>query len=162
MAKLVISKGLHGVNKLHVLHPIEPPVGLVVFFPGDRIENSGLNPYIQRLQEPIEIVEIVAQKFPAHISVLITPSRVEACSSCYDHFFSRLTLTGEPLGYDGFKFKASEQLESLLKFAIPDLDFRHMPVLTVLGFSKGGVVLNQASSTDSISSFISATNYTQI
>lgn len=67
------------------------------------------------------------------------PSRYEASFSCYDHFLNKLTLSGEPLGYLGAGLRAARQLASLLRGASWDTT---LPCHLV-GFSKGGVVLNQ-------------------
>lgn len=69
------------------------------------------------------------------------PSRYEACFACYDHFLAKVTRSGEPLGYHGGTFRATQQLSSLLCSAGWDAG---LPC-HVVGFSKGGVVLNQAS-----------------
>lgn len=140
--KLVIAKGPHGVDKAHVLHSASPVHGLVAYFPGDRIERFGVDPEIQRLQDPWEVANLLAGKFPNHTVVLVTP-RLEACCSCYDHFLGTMTLTGEPLEYRGSSFKASEQLSSLLEHAAGVCPGAPFPPCHVVGHSKGGVVLNQ-------------------
>lgn len=148
--KLVISKGIHGVNKLYVSRLPIQSLGTVVFFPGDRIEQYGLDADIYSLQEPGTIVSILSEKFPGFDVVVVSPARVEAGFVAYEHFLNKLTLTGEPLGYYGRSFKASEQLQSLLSNA-NILENRSLlgnnstpwPPMYIIGFSKGGVVLNQ-------------------
>ena len=147
MAKLVVTKGFHGVNKLHVARVPEgaAPRGILVYFGGDRIEQFGADPEITRLQDPMEVCSIMARKFPGCDVVLVTPSRVEAGCVAYEHFFCKLTLTGEPLGYHGSSYKASDQLYSLLLAAGVVGGGSPFPPVTVVGFSKGGVLLNQVS-----------------
>lgn len=72
----------------------------------------------------------------------IEPSRREAGSACYDHFLTSTTRTGEPLGYDRSSCKALEQVVSLAVQGAGWTPAR-FPVVTLAGFSKGGVVLNQ-------------------
>jgi hypothetical protein len=164
MATVVIAKGSHGVNKLHVLLPARHcgnddhpfPSGVAVLFPGDRIEAFGVDPEIMRLQEPADQAMVLAAKFPRDWAIAVVhPSRMEAGCSCYDHFFEKLTLTGEPLGYRAGTFKASQQLQSLLVAAglYPTGSSNEtrsgnggsgvVPQCAIIGFSKGGIVLNQ-------------------
>jgi hypothetical protein len=147
MPELRVCAGVHGVNKLHVVpprSPPDPPAGVVVFFLGDRIESFGVDPAVTRLQDPSLVAQLLAGKFPGLAVAVVTPSRSEAGCACYDHFFPKLTLTGEPLGYQGRTFKASEQLQSLLQAArLAPPPPQPCPPVTLIGFSKGGVVLNQ-------------------
>lgn len=140
---LKIVRGTYGVNKLFVL--LRAPCShLVVYFVGDQIQEFGVDPAILRLQTPQEILNILSAKFgPQSTVAVIAPSRVEGCFVCYDHFFDKLTLTGEPLGY-GRSWRASEQLYSLLRDAelITASSSTQLPI-DVVGFSKGAVVVNQ-------------------
>ena len=135
--------------------------GIAIFFGGDRVEMYGLDEDINALQDPSTQARIIASRFPSDwTTVVVSPSRTEAGSACYDHFFEKLTLTGEPLGYGVGTFKASAQICSLLMeanlltqcrsegvdgssietWSDPSSTF---PPCVVLGFSKGAVVLNQ-------------------
>ena len=154
MAAMVIAEGAHGVNKLHVARsPARSPAdrgggGLVVAFPGDRIDSAAVPPEVVRLQDPRLLAGLLARKFPGRSVAVVTPSRLEAGCACFDHFLEKLTLTGEPLGYHGAGFKASQQLVSLLRAAqlwpaADDADAAPPPAVAVVGFSKGGIVLNQ-------------------
>lgn len=146
MARLIVAQGQHGVNKLHV--PAGRDAGasaLVVFFIGDRIESVGCDPDVLALQEPATLLtQVLCAKFPGCTVAVVTPSRFEACCAAYDHFLVSCTLTGEPLGYPGASFKASSQLLSLLHHAglLPSPP-APLPSIHLVGFSKGGVVLNQ-------------------
>ena len=111
---------------------------------------AGLDPAAVRLQSPPDLAQLLAQRWPGHSVFLVQPSRHEAGAACYDHFLRAWTLTGEPLGYGGPGFKASEQLWSLLAAAGEDggtnggsAAASALPDVHAVGFSKGGVVLNQ-------------------
>lgn len=160
-----IVKGVHGVNKLCILNSQTKiqhtgvkghcmPDGIAVLFQGDRIEAYGVDAEVMRLQEPDVQARCIASRFPnTWATVVISPSRTEAGAACFDHFFEKLTLTGEPLGYKPGMFKASSQLCSLLMNSgllvsdsvSDDLasNARKFPPCVVIGFSKGGIVLNQ-------------------
>lgn len=71
----------------------------------------------------------------------MAPSRYEACFACFDHFLNRTTRSGEPLGYQGATFRATQQLSSLLEGA----GWHAALPCHLVAHSKGGVVLNQAS-----------------
>lgn len=143
MAALCIAKGAHGVNKLWILRSPNPSFcteRTLVFFAGDRVEAFGMDEEIHQLQDPAHICAILAAKAgPATTVVAVIPSHYEACCAVYHHFFEKLTLTGEPLGYSGRAYKASEQLHSLLEAA----GVAGAAAVDVVGFSKGGIVLNQ-------------------
>lgn len=142
MAPLFIAKGVHGVNKLHISRGTGSRI--IVFFLGDRVEHFGLDPEINKLQDPSNICDIFAAKAgPESTVVVVQPSHLEACCARYRHFFKALTLTGEPLGYKPQEYKASEQLQSLLENANvfnPAADSQHTDII---GFSKGGILVNQ-------------------
>ncbi|KAL3161050.1 hypothetical protein ABBQ38_009433 [Trebouxia sp. C0009 RCD-2024] len=70
------------------------------------------------------------------------PSRLEGSYACYDHFLEQVTRSGEPLGYPASQLKAISQITSLLKAGLP-ADSKSDITYHLVGFSKGGVVLNQ-------------------
>ncbi|GAB4821223.1 hypothetical protein N2152v2_008269 [Parachlorella kessleri] len=92
-------------------------------------------------KEPQRIAELLHAKFPAPHVYIVLPARYHGCFACYDQFLSKTTASGEPLGYQGTTYKATQQLAALLT-AAGGWDLR-LPCHLV-GFSKGGMVLNQA------------------
>lgn len=134
-----------------------PEIGrsIVLFFVGDYIQDSGAHPDVTRLQQPSSIIEALQQRFPGSDVLVIAPSRFEGGCACYDNFLDgKWDLMGEPMrrtgGYRGSNLKAARQLCSVVKSAFHQLDLsvfeqegKSWNPLYVVGFSKGGVVLNQ-------------------
>jgi hypothetical protein len=154
MTSLVIAKGCYGVNKLHVLKRARTGIApkLIVFFFGDQIQEAGVDPVVIQCQRPDHICNTLASKYGSEVDIaLVVPSRVEACCACYDHFFDKLTLTGEPVHGYGRSWKASNQLFSLLcdggllpgKDCDDDASSQQLPNIEIIGFSKGGVLVNE-------------------
>eukprot|EP00191_Tetraselmis_sp_GSL018_P022498 CAMPEP_0177627324 /NCGR_PEP_ID=MMETSP0419_2-20121207/31141_1 /TAXON_ID=582737 /ORGANISM="Tetraselmis sp., Strain GSL018" /LENGTH=124 /DNA_ID=CAMNT_0019128467 /DNA_START=319 /DNA_END=689 /DNA_ORIENTATION=+ len=100
----------------------------------------------------------MASKWPGAEILVVMPSRLEAGASCFDHFLTSTSLTGEPLEYAGQELKAIGQLWSLIgaagllgsewqEAAVAELGGQSQsaeaPEIILVGFSKGGVVLNQ-------------------
>lgn len=138
---LQVLKGSFGANKTYwVNRPSRK--GIILFFPGDQLEHALAPPEIRRLQDPKVQAQLMASKFAACSSVVVMPSRLEGSFACFDHFLNRVTRSGEPLGYQGASLKASSQIASLLQAGCPTGDNKEM-VYHLVGFSKGGVVLNQ-------------------
>ncbi|KAK9826567.1 hypothetical protein WJX74_003334 [Apatococcus lobatus] len=137
-AVLKVLQGAHGFNKACIVQHSHPKA-VAFFFPGDQITAAGTSPQVMHLQEPKVQVTLMADKFLDCTVMGILPSRMEAGSACYDHFLHKTTQTGEPLGYQGSSLKACAQLCSLRAAAgLPP----ELPTI-LIGFSKGGVVLNQ-------------------
>lgn len=140
---LQVLKGSFGANKTYwASRPGEK--GIIVFFPGDQLEDALAPPEIRRLQDPKVQAQLMATKFGGCSSVVVMPSRLEGSFACFDHFLNKVTRSGEPLGYQGSSLKASSQIVSLLQAGCPTGDSKEL-VYHLVGFSKGGVVLNQAS-----------------
>ncbi|KAG7671038.1 hypothetical protein Ndes2526B_g01192 [Nannochloris sp. 'desiccata'] len=164
MASVIVKKGVHGANALCTL--TRSAEHLVIFFVGDRITELSISTEIVQLQDPVNICNILAKKY-GEISqkstiVVISPTRFQASTAAvYETFLPELTPTGEPLRYNGPCFRASDQLLSLLEqdtmFRLLDLTPKAatatqaaataitttLPAIDVIGFSKGGIVLNQ-------------------
>jgi hypothetical protein len=166
MASLVVSKGVHGISTLHIFK--NSADHLVIFFKGDPIAEGAASHEIAHLQDPVNICSILHRKYEENSQkstiVVISPTTATTgtgTAAVYDTFFPKLTSTGEPLGYNGHSFKASEQLTSLLQqhqlFEVPKTvaelatateaattwTASALPTVDVIGFSKGGVVVNQ-------------------
>ncbi|KAK9817136.1 hypothetical protein WJX72_010060 [[Myrmecia] bisecta] len=141
-AELKILQGVHGHDKAYHL-PCTNAKAVVVFYPGDQLQDRSLPAEVLRLQDPHNQARIMAKKFPGATIYVVMPSRLEAGCACFDHFLNKTTQTGEPLGYQGSSFKACSQLWSLLKHAGSWKEGANQPIIHLVGFSKGGVVLNQ-------------------
>lgn len=101
-------------------------------------------------QDPKNVCAILAERFPGHHILAVAANRIEAGFACYDHWLTGTNVEGDPSAYVGASFRASSHLASLLvqlgASALKGLfPAPNSPVTLVLaGFSKGGVVLNQA------------------
>jgi len=161
-ATLRVLLGLQGANKVWHLRASadddsKPARGCVLFFVGDQLEGRGISDEVLVAQEPKTQAAAMAAKWPSWDVLVVMPSRLEAGCSCFDHFLNATTRTGEPLGYQGRLLKASGQLWSLMgqagclgegwrEAAVGDAQHPStlpFPPMAVVGFSKGGVVLNQ-------------------
>jgi hypothetical protein len=141
-------------------HSSDVARGIVLFFIGDYIQQAGSHPDVTRLQQPSSIIEALQKRFPGSDILVIAPSRYEGGCACYDNFLDgKWDLMGEPMrktgGYQGTSLKAVRQLYSIVRNAYDQLDLsvsaetvehESKPLwrpVYVVGFSKGGVVLNQ-------------------
>lgn len=134
------------------------PTANAIFFNGDKVEGTG-NPVIERLSDIQNITDILVSKFGASINAwVIEASTFNGPFAVYNEFIQSLNQWGEPQSYRHNGFSASTSVVSLLwnfleersKNIIhkePELSVEHasncLPKTFVLGFSKGGVVLNQ-------------------
>ncbi|DBA84983.1 TPA: hypothetical protein ACH3X2_005722 [Trebouxia sp. C0005] len=131
---LQVLKGSFGANKTYwVSRPSRK--GIILFFPGDQLEDALAPPEIRRLQDPKVQAQLMASKFGGCSSVVVMPSRLEGSFACFDHFLNRITRSGEPLSYRGALLKASSQIASLLQAGCPTDDNKEM-VYHLVGFSK--------------------------
>ncbi|KAK7340468.1 hypothetical protein VNO77_21171 [Canavalia gladiata] len=137
------------------------PVANAIFFCGDRVEGSG-NPVIERLSDLQKLSEIVVSKFGSFINAWVIEASVfNGPFAVYKDFIPSLNQYGEPRSYRPIGFPASTSTVSLLSNCLeevkkvvlgrevdthpgctPSSSF-NQPKTFVLGFSKGGVVLNQ-------------------
>lgn len=137
------------------------PSGNAIFFSGDRVEGMG-NPVIERLTDPQKIAEILVSKFGGSINAFVVEAPIfNGPFAVYEDFIPSVNEYGEPKSYDATGFPASTSLVLLLsKFLVeaknvilgkqkePYLNeatssFPCKPQTALLGFSKGGTVLNQ-------------------
>jgi len=158
-ASLRVLLGLQGANKVWHYRGSDAtaPRRSVIFFVGDQLEGRDVSAEVHAAQEPRVQAAAMASKWPGWDVLVVMPSRLEAGCSCFDHFLTKTTRTGEPLGYQGHTLKAAGQLWSLLGAAgCLAEDWREQaswqggnrapptfPEIILVGFSKGGVVLNQ-------------------
>ncbi|KAI8111702.1 hypothetical protein M9435_004201 [Picochlorum sp. BPE23] len=155
-----------GVNKLFIfkrhtprVDPSQANTNIVVYFVGDDVGHfHGCHPDIIRLgTDDAYIAEhVLAKAFPtAKTIVIIHPCRYEAGFACYDNFIEYDTwdVAGDHIKYHGKGLRSSTQrhwvytsrtnkacrhLYGLVKGYI-DKDI----LWTLVGFSKGGMVVNQ-------------------
>ena len=125
---------------------------VLVFFPGDisasqeeMMSDSDLSLWQDWSTE--SIATMLAARFPELHIILIRPSRQHDGYSCFDHFLET-NATGDPFNgnYQASSCTAAEHLLLLLQDISATFGhdrFSLCQSLHVLGFSKGGTVLNQ-------------------
>ncbi|KAL7120974.1 hypothetical protein ACP275_02G155200 [Erythranthe tilingii] len=154
--RVAASLGLSSPKNLAV------PFGNAIFFTGDRVEGTG-NPVIERLSDPQTIAEILVSKFGGSVNAFVVEaSEFNGSFAVYKDFIPTVNEYGEPKSYDATGFPAStslvllltrflaeakniilgKQKEAYLYEASPSA-FSCKPKTALLGFSKGGTVLNQ-------------------
>ncbi|CAK9169097.1 unnamed protein product [Ilex paraguariensis] len=139
---------------------IEPSAN-AIFFNGDRVGFTG-NPVIERLSDLQKIAEIMVSKIGGSINVwVIESSTFNGPFAVYKDFIPSVNESGEPKSYKPTGFPASTSTVSLLSNCLKQA--KHVisggrkepnrsevsasskctPNTLILGFSKGGTVLNQ-------------------
>ncbi|KAH9619368.1 hypothetical protein KSS87_011669 [Heliosperma pusillum] len=131
------------------------PKANAIFFNGDRVEGTG-NPVIDKLSDLQNIVEVLNSKFGAPVNTwAIEASTFNGSFAVYKEFIHSLSKWGEPQSYKPTGFPASTSIVSLLSNFCSQADLSvspaehqsssssSLPQTVLLGFSKGGVVLNQ-------------------
>lgn len=154
--RVAASLGLSSSSK-----KLAVPSGNAIFFSGDRVEGMG-NPVIERLSDPQKIAEILVSKFGGSINAFVVEAPIfNGPFAVYKDFIPSINEYGEPTSYDATGFPASTSLVLLLSKFLAEaktviLGKQKEPYLTeapsslpckpqtaLLGFSKGGTVLNQ-------------------
>lgn len=137
------------------------PSANVIFFNGDRVEGTG-NPAIERLSDPQKIAEILLSKFGGFVNAwVIEASTFNGPFAVYKDFIPFINSWGDPKSYNPNGFPASVSTVTLLSHCLQEVRSKiagrpeeqheaeisascsHIPKSIVLGFSKGGTVLNQ-------------------
>ncbi|CAI9101261.1 OLC1v1038543C1 [Oldenlandia corymbosa var. corymbosa] len=137
------------------------PSANAIFFNGDHVEGTG-DPVIERLSDLQNIAEILVSKFGSTVNAWVVDAPIfNGPFAVYKDFVPSINLNGEPKGYDATGFPASSSIVSLLANSLreannailpgqegpsqaePSTSLLHEPKTLLLGFSKGGVVLNQ-------------------
>ncbi|CAO2835259.1 unnamed protein product [Amaranthus hypochondriacus] len=134
------------------------PTANAILFIGDRVEGTG-NPVIERVSNIQNIAEILVSKFGASVNAwVIEASTFNGPFALYNEFIQSLNQWGEPQCYNYNGFPASTSVVTLLSNFLKErekhitreegqLSTQHasscIPRTIILGFSKGGVVLNQ-------------------
>ncbi|KAK7256412.1 hypothetical protein RIF29_29858 [Crotalaria pallida] len=137
------------------------PSANAIFFCGDRVEGTG-NPVIERLSNLQKLSEILVSKFGSFINTWVIEASVyNGPFAVFKDFIPSVNQYGEPRSYHPIGFPASTSAVSLLLNCLeevkkvisgrqieahtgstPSSRFSH-PKTFILGFSKGGTVLNQ-------------------
>ncbi|XP_074264158.1 uncharacterized protein LOC141586744 [Silene latifolia] len=131
------------------------PKANAIFFNGDRVEGTG-NPVIDKLSDLQNIVEVLNSKFGDSVNTwAIEASTFNGPFAVYKEFIHSLNKWGEPQSYKPGGFPASTSIVSLMSNFCSEADLSvnleehqssassSLPQTVILGFSKGGVVLNQ-------------------
>lgn len=137
------------------------PSANVIFFNGDRVEGTG-NPVIEMLSDPQKIAEIQLSKFGGSVNAwVIEASTFNGPFAVYRDFIPSINSWGDPNSYNSEGFPASRSTVTLLLHCLREArtiiaggqeeqhqakistSCSHLPKTILLGFSKGGTVLNQ-------------------
>lgn len=156
------------------------PCANAIFFNGDRVEGTG-DPVIERLSDPLKIAEILVSKLGSSVNAwVIEPSTFKGSFAVYKDFIPSVNQWGEPQCYNPNRFPASTSIVSLLSNCLKEAkniisgvpeelyedevsasNLRH-PKTILLGFSKGGTVLNQLVSELGLLEFKTTENPSQV
>ncbi|KAK6918649.1 LOW QUALITY PROTEIN: Mitochondrial protein C2orf69 [Dillenia turbinata] len=135
------------------------PSANVIFFNGDRVEGTG-NPVVERLSDVERVAKVLVSKFGDSVNTwVIGASTYHGPFAVYKDFIPSVNGWGDPKSYSPMGFPASTTTVSLLssflgeaKNVIPGLHEETarsgtsvlcQPKAYILGFSKGGTVINQ-------------------
>lgn len=148
-----------------------------IFFSGDRVQGTG-NPVIEKLSDLKTITDILVSKLGDSINAwVIEASTFNGPFAVYKDFIPSVNQRGEPKSYDAAGFSASTSIALLLsnclkeaknliseKLEKPYQDAQCLcqPRTILLGFSKGGTVLNQLMTELAFSEFKSIRTPTQV
>ncbi|XP_010275427.1 PREDICTED: uncharacterized protein LOC104610489 isoform X2 [Nelumbo nucifera] len=132
------------------------PSAHAIFFNGDRVEGTG-NPVIERLSDLQNLTDILVSKLGASVNAWVIESSIfNGPFAVYKDFIPSVNYRGEPKTYSPHGFPASTSIVLLLSKCLeeaqnvipgghqkPSSSCPRVPKTVVLGFSKGGAVLNQ-------------------
>lgn len=132
-----------------------------IFFSGDRVQGTG-NPVIEKLSNLQTIAETLVSKLGDSTNAwVIEASTFRGPFAVYKDFVPSVDRLGEPQSYDATGFPASKSVVLLLSNCLKEVKiliseklgkpyqdgvcapYLHQPRTILLGFSKGGMVLNQ-------------------
>lgn len=132
-----------------------------IFFSGDRVQGTG-NPVIEKLSNLQTIAETLVSKLGDTTNAwVIEASTFKGPFAVYKDFVPSVDRLGEPQSYDATGFPASKSVALLLSNCLKQVKILiseklgkpyqdgvyapclHQPRTILLGFSKGGMVLNQ-------------------
>ncbi|KAJ0259205.1 Uncharacterized protein HA466_0055910 [Hirschfeldia incana] len=137
----------------------EVPSANAIFFHGDRVRDTG-NHVIERLYDLEKVAEVVVSKFGNSVNAWVVEASVfNGPFAVYKDFVPSVNRNGQPTSsYSPVDFPASSSIVSLLSTFLQEAEslvlkegkdvclmnsLAHCPRTILLGFSKGGVVMNQ-------------------
>ncbi|WZY91078.1 hypothetical protein YC2023_047813 [Brassica napus] len=137
----------------------EVPSANAVFFHGDRVRDTG-NTVIERLYDLRKVAEVIVSKFGNSVNAWVVEASVfNGPFAVYKDFVPLVNRYGEPTAsYSPIGFPASSSIVYLLSSFLQEAESRVLkegkdvywrssladsPRTILLGFSKGGVVMNQ-------------------
>ncbi|KAI3439726.1 uncharacterized protein J3R85_004362 [Psidium guajava] len=136
------------------------PSANAVFFNGDRVEGTG-NPVVERLSDLQTVAGVLVSKFGGSVNAwVVEASTFNGPFAVFKEFIPSANKYGEPRSYGHVGFPASSSIVSLLSNCLEEAKNvlsrkynpfstsllapqGHPPKTVILGFSKGGTVLNQ-------------------
>ncbi|CAN7063350.1 unnamed protein product [Brassica rapa subsp. trilocularis] len=133
------------------------PSANAVFFHGDRVRDTG-NTVIERLYDLRKVAEVIVSKFGNSVNAWVVEASVfNGPFAVYKDFVPTVNRYGEPTtSYSPVGLPASSSIVSLLSSFLQESlvlkegkdvclrsSLAHCPRTILLGFSKGGVVMNQ-------------------
>lgn len=137
------------------------PSANAIFFNGDRVQGTG-NSVIERLSNIEQIAEILVSKFGGSVNAwVVEASTFNGPFAVYKDFIPSVNQWGDPKSYSPSGFPASTSTVSLLSNCLEEAkkaisgrqkepcplglsaSCSYQPKTFILGFSKGGTVLNQ-------------------
>ncbi|AEC10475.1 Uncharacterized protein family UPF0565 [Arabidopsis suecica] len=133
------------------------PSANAIFFHGDKVQDTG-NHVIERLYDLQKVAEIIVSKFGNSVNAWVVEASVfNGPFAIYKDFVPSVNHMGAPKSYSPVGFPASSSIVSLLSSCLHEVlkegtdvclidqiaSVHHCPKTIVLGFSKGGVVMNQ-------------------
>ncbi|CAN0921851.1 Mitochondrial protein C2orf69 homolog [Linum grandiflorum] len=131
-----------------------------ILFHGDRVAGTG-SPVIEKLSDPQTIADILVSKFGDSVNAWVIEASVyNGPFAIYRDFIPTVNRWGEPKCYDPSGFPASTSIVSLLSTCYNEVrkaisvtksqpsepmafPSSNTPATYILGFSKGGTVINQ-------------------
>ncbi|KAJ8468024.1 hypothetical protein OPV22_030576 [Ensete ventricosum] len=147
-----------------VLRTLLMPSVNAIFFNGDKVQGTG-NSVIERLSDSRNISELLVSKLGCSANVwVVEASTFNGPFAVYKEFIPSLTTRGDPKRYDPNGFPASSAIVAILSRCfeqVPSLTSSNLveqtkgnvdaptllptpsPKTIILGFSKGGTVVNQ-------------------
>ncbi|RID67641.1 hypothetical protein BRARA_D02715 [Brassica rapa] len=137
----------------------EVPSANAVFFHGDRVRDTG-NTVIERLYDLRKVAEVIVSKFGNSVNAWVVEASVfNGPFAVYKDFVPTVNRYGEPTtSYSPVGLPASSSIVSLLSSFLQEAEslvlkegkdvclrssLAHCPRTILLGFSKGGLVMNQ-------------------
>ncbi|CAN8318517.1 unnamed protein product [Cochlearia groenlandica] len=127
------------------------PSANAIFLHGDRVRETR-NHVIERLYDLQTVAEIIVSKFGTCVNAwVVEASLYNGPFAIYKDFVPSVNQFGEPKSYSSFGFPASSSIVSVLhsflheekRLVVKESKEEPCPRTILLGFSKGGVVINQ-------------------